>query len=186
VSAFGVIKHLTDAIVAGLNAAFADDSATASYANLIFKESPAAAGSGTSQKQGMSFWAYRIERDEFLSNPALVPIGSSLLGIPPLMVDVWYLVTPATGHGDTDQLLLEKTLQYLYDAGPIFLGQDDPKVTFETPGADELFRLWSALDIPYALSCVFVARHVAIDSLRPPERASRIVERYDRYVTIGS
>ena len=134
----------------------------------------------------MSFWPYRVERDEFLSNPSLVPIGTALLGIPSLKVDIWYLVTPMTGSGDSDQLLLEKTLQYLYDVGPIALGSDTPIITFETPGADELFRLWSALDIPYALSSVFVARHVSIDSLRPPQRAARIVERYDQYVTIGS
>jgi hypothetical protein len=186
VSAFGVIKHLTDTVVAGLNAAFGEDPLTAPFAGLIFTESPAAAGSGTNQKKGMSFWPYRIERDEFVSNPALVPIGPTLLGIPPLMVDVWYLVTPATGSGDSDQLLIEKTLQYLYDLGPVYLGQDNPQITFETPGADELFRLWSALDIPYALSCVFVARHLAIDSLRPPELASRIVERYNQYSQVGA
>ena len=185
-SAFGVIKHLSDAIVAGLNTAFGDDPSTAAFAGTIFTDSPASAGAGAGQKTGMSFWPYRVERDEFLSNPSLVPIGTSLLGIPPLNVDVFYLVTPMTGSGDSDQLLLEKTLQYLYDVGPIPLGTDNPIVTFETPGADELFRLWSALDIPYALSCVFVARHVAINSLRPPQAASRIVERYDRYVTIES
>jgi hypothetical protein len=185
-STFGVIKHLTDTLVAGLNTAFSDDPLTAPFSGLIFTESPAAAGSGTSQKKGMSVWPYRIERDEFVSNPAMLPVGPSLLGIPPLMVDVWYLVTPDTGSGDSDQLLIEKTLQYLYDVGPIYLGQDTPSVTFETPGADELFRLWSALDIPYALSCVFVARHLAIDSLRPPQLAGRVVERYTQLETIGS
>lgn len=184
-SAFGVIKHLTDAIVFGLNAAFGDDPLTAPFAGTIFTDSPAATGAGGA-KTGMSFWPYRVERDEFLSNPSLVPIGTALLGIPSLKVDIWYLVTPMTGSGDSDQLLLEKTLQYLYDVGPIALGSDTPIITFETPGADELFRLWSALDIPYALSSVFVARHVSIDSLRPPQRAARIVERYDQYVTIGS
>ena len=185
-SAFGVIKHVTDSLVHGLGLALGSNPLTAPFASLISTASPAAPGSGNGQKSGLSFWPYRVERDEFVSDPSLVPIGATLLGIPPLMLDVWYLVTPMTGSGDSDQLLLEKTLSYIYDAGPIPLGTDNPIVTFETPGADELFRLWSALDIPYALSCVFTARHVSIDSLRPPQRAARIVERYDRYVTIGS
>jgi hypothetical protein len=186
VSAFGVIKHLTDTLVSGLNLAFSSDPLTAPFSGMIFTESPASPGSGVGSQTGMSLWPYRIERDEFVSNPSPVPIGSSLLGVPPLRVDVWYLVTPMTGSGDSDQLLIEKTLEYMYDVGPIQLGTDDPVVTFETPGADELFRLWSALDIPYALSCVFTARHVTIDSLRPPVPSARIVQRYTEYETIGS
>jgi hypothetical protein len=186
VSTFGVIKHLTDALVFGLSAAFNADPLTKPFAGTIFTDSPAAPGAGGGQKTGMSFWPYRVERDEFLSNPALIPAGPSLLEFPPLIVDVWYLVTPMTGSGDSDQLLLEKTLQYLYDVGPIPLGGDTPIITFETPGVDELFRLWSALDIPYALSSVFSARHVSIDSLRPPQNGARIIERYDRYLRIGS
>jgi hypothetical protein len=185
-SAFGVIKHLTDWLVHELDAAFSADPLTQPYANLSFTESPASTGAGTGAKAGLSLWPYRIQRDEFKSDPSLLPIGSALLGIPPLCVDVWYLATPMTGHGDSDQLLLEKTLQFVYDVGPLPLGGDTPIVTFETPGSDELFKLWSALNIPYALSAVFVARHVAIDSQRPPQGASRIVERYDRYVRIGS
>jgi hypothetical protein len=90
-----------------------------------------------------------------------------------------------TGSGDSDQLLLEKTLQYAYDLGPLALDDGRTNLTFETPGSDELYRLWSALDIPYALSSVFCARHVAIDSLRPPQRAGRVIERFDRYVRVS-
>ena len=186
-STFGIIKHLSDSLVAGLNTSFAADPLTAPFAGMIFPDSPAAAGSGVSQKKGLSLWPYRIERDEFVGNEGPIALGSTLLGIPPLIVDVWYLATPMTGNGDSDQLLLERTLQYMYDLGPLTLdGDDAANVTFETPGADELFRLWSALDIPYALSCVFCARHVAIDSLRPPQRAGRVIERFDRYVRVSS
>jgi hypothetical protein len=185
-SAFGVIKDLTDSLVVGLNAAFAADPLTSAYANLIFTESPASPGAGTNTKKGLSFWPYRVSRDEFVNDQRLVPLGPTMLGIPPLVVDVWYLLTPMTGSGDADQLLLEKSLQYFYDLGPIGVGDDRPIVTFETPGSDELFRLWSAMEIAYALSCVFVAHHVAIDSLRDPQRAGRVIERYDRYVRIGT
>lgn len=185
-SAFGVLKHLTDSLIFGLNTAFGADPATLPFAGMIFPESPASTGAGLGLKQGMSFWAYRITRDEFVGNEPLISVGPSLLGIPPLIVDVWYLATPMTGSGDSDQLLLEKALQCIYDLGPLSLGDDDPTVTFETPGTDELFRLWAALEIPYALSAIFCARHVAIDSLRPPQRAGRVIERFDRYVRMGS
>jgi hypothetical protein len=184
-SAFGVIKHLTDSLIAGLNAAFGADPLTAPFVGTVFPDSPAAAGAGTSQKKGLSFWPYRIERDEFVGNEGPVPLGPTLLGVPPLLVDVWYLATPITGSGDSDQLLLEKTLQYLYDLGPLALDDDTARLTFETPGSDELFRLWSALDIPYAMSSVFCARYVAIDSLRPPQNAARVIERFDRFVRVA-
>ncbi|MGA8100451.1 MAG: Pvc16 family protein [Candidatus Cybelea sp.] len=185
-SAFGIVKDLTDLLINGLNGAFGDDPLTQPFIGMVFPESPALAGSGVGQKKGLSFWPYRITRDEFVGNEGLIAIGPSLLGIPPLMVDVWYLATPVTGSGDSDQLLLEKTLQYVYDLGPLPLDDTKPIVTFETPGSEELFRLWSALDIPYALSTVFCARHVAIDSLRAPQRAGRVIERFDHYVRVGS
>jgi hypothetical protein len=184
-STFGIVKHLTDSLIAGLNTAFSADPSTAPFVGMIFPESPAAAGAGLNQKKGLSFWPYRIERDEFVGNEGLVALGPTLLGIPPLLVDIWYLATPVTGSGDSDQLLLEKTLQYAYDLGPLALDDGRTNLTFETPGSDELYRLWSALDIPYALSSVFCARHVAIDSLRPPQRAGRVIERFDRYVRVS-
>jgi hypothetical protein len=186
VSAFGIIKDLTDSLVFGLNEAFAADPLTNAFANTTFTESPASPGAGTTTKKGLSLWPYRITRDEFANDQSLVPLGASMLGIPPLVVDVWYLATPMTGSGDSDQLLLEKTLQYMYDLGPLALGTDNPVITFETPGSDELFRLWSAMETAYSLSCVFVGRHVAIDSTRAPQRAGRVIERYDRYARLGS
>jgi Pvc16 N-terminal domain len=186
VSAFGVIKHVTDVLIAGINAAFDADSLTKPYVNTVFSDSPATPGAGTNAKKGLSFWPYRVTRDEFVSNEPLIPVGTSLLSIPPLRVDVWYLATPMTGSGDADQLLLEKTLQYVYDTEALDLGTDTARITFETPGTEELFRLWSALDIPYALSSVFCARHVSIDSLRALQRAARVIERFDRYVRTDS
>jgi hypothetical protein len=184
-SAFGVVKLLTDSLIKGLSDAFQAEPLTSAYASHIFRESPAEAGAGASQKKGLSFWPFRITRDEFVANEPFVALGPSLLGVPPLLVDVWYLATPTTGSGDSDQLVMEKTLQYFYDLGAVALDGVDARVTFETPGSDELYRLWGALEIAYALSCVFCARHVAIDSLRPPERADRVVERYDHYQRAG-
>ena len=185
-SAFGIVKLLTDSLISELGHAFAAEPLTSTFATQIFPESPADAGAGTSHKRGLSLWPFRITRDEYVSNEPRLPLGSTLLGIPPLLVDVWYLATPLTGSGDTDQLLIEKTLQFFYDLGALTLDGVDTRITFETPGSDELFRLWSALDTAYAMSCVFCARHVAIDSLRPPESAARVKERYDHFSRIGS
>lgn len=184
-SQFGIVKHLTDSLIAGLGAAFTSEPLTLPFAAHIYPDSPVAAGTGAGSKRGLSLWPFRVTRDEYVSNEPLVPLGSTLLGIPPLFVDVWYLATPTTGNGDSDQLVMEKTLQFFYDLGPVGLDGVDTRITFETPGSDELYRLWSALDNPYALSCVYRAEHVAIDSLRPPERAGRVVERYDRYARMS-
>ncbi|MBV9271016.1 MAG: DUF4255 domain-containing protein [Candidatus Eremiobacteraeota bacterium] len=180
-SAFPIIKGLTDLLIAGLSATFTSDPFTAPYSAMIFSDSPASSGAGTGTKQGLSFWPYRIVRDEFVADPSLVSLSATQFVIPPLRVDVWYLATPMTGAGDKDQLLVEKTLQYVYDVGPVALGDNDAVIAFETPGQEELFRLWSALDMPYALSCVITARHVAIDSMRKPIKGAHVIERFDRY-----
>jgi len=177
---------MTDLLIAGLSSTFASDPLTSPFSAMIFSDSPASSGAGTGTKQGLSFWPYRVVRDEFLADPTLVPVSATQFAIPPLRVDVWYLATPMTGAGDKDQLLIEKTLQFVYDVGPLGVGENDASITFETPGQDELFRLWSALDIPYALSCVICARHVAIDSMRKPIKGSHVVERFDRYTKIAT
>ena len=187
-SAFGIVFDTTKTLIKGLHDALFADPATALFANQIMTLPPTSADAGTEGKK-ISFWPYRITRDEFVSNEPLVPLGPDLLAYPPLIVDVWYLLTPITGSGDSDQLVVEKALEYVYDLdGPLVVNgiQTRTRLTFETPGTDELFRLWSAMDAAYALSCVFCARSVAIDSLRPPQRAARVIERYDRYVRMGT
>jgi len=188
VSAFGIIKLLTDQILSGLNLALAAQPETS---GIPVPHNPTSEGPGTMlaaspPKQGFSIWPYRITRDEFVSNEPLRPIGPSLLQIPPLKVDVWYLCTPLTGNIEYDVLLLEKAHQYFYDLGSAAVGNDTVTVTFETPGSEELYRVWSALDTPYALSSIFVARYVEIDSARSQIPAGRVIERYDRYVQMAS
>jgi hypothetical protein len=188
VSAFGIVFETTRALTDGLQDALFADPLTRPLASQIVTLPPTAGDAGAEGKK-ISFWPYRITRDEFVSNEPLVPLGPELLGYPPLIVDVWYLLTPITGSGDSDQLVIEKALEYVYDLdGPLVVNgaQTRTRMTFETPGSDELFRLWSAMDTAYALSAVFCARSIAIDSLRPPQRASRVIERYDRYVRMGA
>ena len=187
-SAFGIVFETTKALTGGLKDALNADPLTQAFATQIITLPPTVKDAGADGKK-ISFWPYRITRDEFVSNEPMVPLGTDLLGFPPLIVDVWYLLTPVTGSGDNDQLVIEKALEFVYDlAGPLVVNgaQTRTRVTFETPGNDELFRLWSAMDAAYALSCVFCARSVAIDSLRPPQRADRVIERYDRYVRMGT
>lgn len=185
-STFGIVRDVTRTFASGLDVAYAAEPLTAALSGQIFPESPASDGAGQNQKK-ISLWPYRLSRDEFLSNAPLQPLGPTLLGIPPLIVDVWYLLTPMSGSGDLDQLAIEKALEFVYDLqGPMTVDgiPTSTRLTFETPGADELFRLWSAMDTPYALSCIFCARSVAIDSLRAQQSANRVLERYDRYATV--
>jgi Pvc16 N-terminal domain len=183
VSAFGIVKLLTDQLIVGLNAAFASQPETNGIpvAHNATAEGPATMLSASPPRQGFSVWPYRITRDEFVSNEPFRQIGPALLQVPPLKVDLWFLCTPLTGNVEYDMWLLEKAHQYFYDLGTLAVGSDSITVTFETPGSEELYRLWSALETPYVLSSVFVARHLEIDSARAQIPASRVIKRYDRY-----
>ena len=183
-SAFGIVKDLTESLITGLNDAFKaqpEINFPQAPPHVATSEGPATMLAAGPPKQGVSIWPYRFTRDEFVSNEGPRAIGTSILQIPPLKVDIWYLCTPLTTNFDYNQLLMEKIHQYMYDLGIFTLLNDTISVTFETPGNDELYQLWSALETPYVLSSIFVARYLEIDSARSQLPAQRVIERYDRF-----
>jgi len=116
--------------------------------------------------EGLSLWLYLVQRDGETLNQPPVRIDSSHMRNPPLPMRLHFLATPivnrgATGSAQTEQIILGRTLQLLYDH-PLFRGTDlrgdlqgteaELRVRLEPMSLEEITRVWNALDRSYQLS----------------------------------
>lgn len=142
----------------------------------------------------LSLWLYQITENEHVKNqprlraaqqPAPPPPGTNARvaeQLPPLALNLSFLVTPFAASAEGDHILLGKTLQVLYDNAIILLQDmannisEELRLIFCRLSLEELTRIWEALREPYRLSVCYLIRVTRIDSQRVPEHA-RVVER---------
>lgn len=93
---------------------------------------------------------------------------------PPMALLLRYMITPWSGDGLTDHLLIGLTLQTLYDgailSGPQLLGvlagtDQALKVTLSPLTLEERARVWYAIEKPYRLSITYEVRVVNLDAV---------------------
>jgi len=133
----------------------------------------------------LSLWLYQVQENEFLRNqaPQRIANDNDRVQIPPLTLNLYYLLTPSTNSVEGDQMVLGRSMQIFYDNAILLLEST------EQPGAAEELRLslcqrdlrelaevWEALQQPYKLSVCYEVRVTRIDSLRV-ERTGRVRER---------
>jgi len=131
-------------------------------------------------RQGVSVWLYRVNRDPDTLNHSMTRLSSTQLRYPPMPMQLHYLVTPmvesaAQKSAQTEQMILGKVIQALHDH-PRFHGADlsgdfagtevDLHVRLEPMSLEEITRVWSALDRRYQLSVSYEVTLVDIDSMR--------------------
>ena len=136
----------------------------------------------------LSLWLYQITENEYVKNQ--LPTRSTAdnrMQMPPLALNLFYLVTPFAGPAEADQLLLGKIMQVLYD-NAIVTVRNVPDHDFEELRIvlcrltlEELTRIWEALREPYRLSVCYQIRVTHVDSERDLARA-RVI---DRIASIG-
>jgi hypothetical protein len=139
--------------------------------------------------EGLSFWLYRVVRDEELLNDPAQRISPTRLRPPPLPVRLHYLVTPVTnrdneGDPETEQYVLGKVLQ-LFHSKPMFRGADlrgqllgttaQLLVRLETLSLDEITRVWEGLNGSYQLSVSYEVSVVHIDAALEPESVTPVL-----------
>lgn len=139
-------------------------------------------------QEGLSFWLYRVTRDEERLNDPARRISPTELRPPPLPMRLHYLCTPMTnranqGDPETEQYVLGKVLQ-LFHTHPVFRGGDlrdqfigtsaELFVRLETLSLDEITRVWEGLDGSYQLSVSYEVSFVEIDAALEPERISPV------------
>ena len=131
----------------------------------------------------LSLWLYQITENEFMKNqPPDRRTGGNGFQVTPMAFNLFYLVTPFATDGESDHLLLGKTMQSLYDNANVLLRKDTPQVAEELRiifcrlTLEELTRIWEALREPYRLSVCYQVRVLRVESERKLEQA-RVVER---------
>lgn len=108
--------------------------------------------------------------------------------LPPLPIELHYICTPIDSEEDTNQLVLGRLLQFVYDAptireinsaplGNSFGGaSSELRITPDLLNVEQLSQLWNAFGSPYRLSLAFKVDVVAIDSAKTPTLAPRVTE----------
>ncbi|MBS1789177.1 MAG: DUF4255 domain-containing protein [Acidobacteria bacterium] len=131
----------------------------------------------------LSLWLYEITENEFMKNqPQLRGDDHRTTQFPPLVLNLFYLVTPFATDGESDHLLLGKTMQVLYDNAIALLRDANDEIAEEMRiilcrlTLEELTRIWEALREPYRLSVCYQVRVVKVESQRLAGQG-RITER---------
>jgi hypothetical protein len=140
-------------------------------------------------EEGVSFWLYRVVRDEERTNDPARRISPTQLRPPPLPVRLHYLVTPITnrvnaGDPDTEQYALGKIMQ-LFHSKPSFRGADlrgqfagteaELFVRLETLSLEEITRVWEGLSGSYQLSVSYEVTFVDIDAALEPQSITPVL-----------
>ncbi len=122
----------------------------------------------------LSLWLYRIEENEFIKNQPLRRANGneSGLAVPPLALDLSYLVTPFTKNPESDLQLLGKTMQVFYENSIYVINEPDEPVQEELKiilgriSLEEITRIWEALNEPYRLSVCYRVRVTRLEADR--------------------
>ncbi len=139
--------------------------------------------------EGISFWLYRVIRDEERLNDPARRVSPTQLRPPPLPVKLHYLATPITnranaGDPDTEQYALGKLMQLLHSK-PTFRGADlrgqfagtgvEFFVRLESLSLDEITRVWEGLNGAYQLSVSYEVTFIDIEAALEPENLSPVL-----------
>lgn len=153
---------------------------TRGHAHQVQLEDPAKAG-----LIGVSVWLYQVQFDEFCRN-ATTPVLNEgqpggkrkRLAAPPMCVNLYYLVTPMTGHVSSDYDVLGRLLLTIHES-PTFrvnkpeLGEEDLiRISLPTDPLEERLHLWDSLKSkPYQVSFVCLLRAARLYSSLTVEEA---------------
>jgi hypothetical protein len=137
----------------------------------------------------LSVFLYHIEPDAALRNQHLLADAASGLRLPPLALQLRYLITPLDDEEENNHLVLGRILQYFHDNPQIerlnnttldnSFGGASPalRIMLESLPVENLLSVWNALEVPYRLSVVYVVRVAAIDSDKGVTPAYRVLEK---------
>ncbi|TDF38585.1 DUF4255 domain-containing protein [Alteromonadaceae bacterium M269] len=138
-----------------------------------------------SESGKVALYLYHMDVNAHLRNQPRVAIGAESLVNPPLPFRLRFLLTPVSDSHVTNQLILGRLIQFLYD-NPLIQSSTDLVLSDERGGAKELRihpdnlsveslnQLWTAMNEAYRLSYAFTVDVVHIDSAKQPAAAHRV------------
>lgn len=179
-SSYHTILTVSNALRQLLLAGFAGTPEAMAEADLVL-DNPSQMSRNPAKK--LSVWLYQVTENEFVKNqPASRGANAAEGQLPPLALNLFYLITPFTTASESDHLLLGRVMLTMYDNAIVFVRNpsdgdfEELRIVLCRLTLEELTRIWEALREPYRLSVCYQVRVAHVDSLRDRGRA-RVIDR---------
>jgi hypothetical protein len=167
------IRGMSKALQKRLEDAFNSDQHVTPKPSVVLTD-PATNSDGDASQ--VSLWLYQVSVDEFTRN-ATASIAEVANGrrmrfqLPPLGVNLSYLITPMGNHESAQSVLAcvmlalhEEPVLHAIDAGSEV--KEHARVSLQTDSLDDRIRLWESLGKPHRLSVACLVRTVRLFSKR--------------------
>lgn len=177
-AAFGVIADVTDTLVGVLDDALSSLFAPPAPQALVHDLQ----GTVPTNPPTLAVFLYEITEDAHSRNRPMrrEPLpGGVRTSLPPMAINLRYLIVPYAGDRQTEQRMVGRTMQVLYEnavlAGPFLRGSAAPDglvgsaaqlaTTLDPLSLEERTRVWHAVQQPYRMSLSYQVRVANIDPL---------------------
>ncbi len=135
----------------------------------------------------VSLFLFRILENAHLKNQELQQIGNTRLQLPPLVLDLEYLITPYSNDKTQEKIILGKVIQIFHDnailrgtmlQGDLAETDEEIKLLFNPISLDDMTKMWGSFqEVGYRLSASYLVTPVRIDSAHPPMDIQRVVSK---------
>jgi len=120
----------------------------------------------------MALYLYRVTMNQYLRNTPRA--NDAFDAMPPLALDLHYLLTVWGDSAETEQTVLGWTMLQLYEHEALSASDLSPEPGWSAAdlvqvipaelSTEDLMRIWDALNLAYRLSASYIARVVRIDA----------------------
>lgn len=139
----------------------------------------------------LSLYLYQIVKNSDLNNQGMQKKGNNRLNYPPLVLDLYYMLTSHPAENSTDStyeahLLLGRAMQVFYDNGILSGSElnenlanegDELRITLNPTSLDDVTKIWNTFQgRPLKPSVCYIVTPVKIDSERE-EETKRVVSK---------
>ena len=142
----------------------------------------------------ISIFLFQIMRNSYLTNQDANQDTPDTLQSPPLVLDLYYLITPYFTEKSQEKFILGKIMQIFHDH-PVIEGPDFSdsfagtnmklQIILHSLSLDDLGKLWTSFhDAPLRLSVCYLVTPVRIDSTQKVPIQRVVVKETDHYQTV--
>ncbi len=139
------------------------------------------AATAQDSQRRLSLWLYHVSEDEHVKNTPAVRLADGTFRMPPLVLYLFFLLTPFAASGEADHLLLGKAMQTFHDTAtaqivdPAAGVHEELRITLFRRSLDEISQVWQALRESYRLSVCYQVKVTHVDSARV-DRSAPVID----------
>ncbi|RPJ77219.1 MAG: DUF4255 domain-containing protein, partial [Alphaproteobacteria bacterium] len=136
----------------------------------------------------LSVFLYQIVENGFLRNTDPVPIDTTRMRYPPLVLDLYYMFIPYAKDRETELLIMEELMQVFYDTSVlredalqgnlVAAGNNEIRITPNNFTFEEINKFWERFpNKSYKLSASYILSPVKIPSAKEPAKITRVIKK---------